>query len=486
MQKTHSLFHFDNSYRRLSEDFHKQVMPAPVEAPELKIWNKQLAEELGLPVSELENAHLEQWFSGNQPISGTFPLAQAYAGHQFGNFTMLGDGRAILLGEHITPAQKRFDIQLKGAGATPFSRGGDGRGSLSSMLREYLMSESIHGLGIPTTRSLAVVSTGEKVQRQIPLDGGIVTRVASSHIRVGTFEYARRFLGVDELQELLNYTLDRHYPSGRAAENPAKALLEFVMDQQINLIVHWMRVGFIHGVMNTDNFTISGETIDYGPCAFMNGYYRGTVFSSIDRQGRYAFGNQPAVGQWNLSCLAGALLPLLHENEKIAIDMAEQQLNAYSQKYQEKFDQMMARKFGFFESNKEVKEFSNVFLNFLEKERIDYTNAFLALESEDYKDLILLHSNWDMMQEKWNALLTKNGVSKDAARDRMQQNNPLSIPRNHLVEEALNQATMNDDYSLYKQLLKVMEDPYQRREIDARFTLPSQDGDAGYQTFCGT
>ena len=486
MQNTHSLFHFDNSYRNLSSDFYKQVMPTAVRAPELKVWNTKLAEELGLSQSGIQEEVLAKWFSGNEPLPGTFPIAQAYAGHQFGSFTMLGDGRAILLGEHINPKQKRVDIQLKGAGATPYSRGGDGRGSLSSMLREYLMSESIHGLGIPTTRSLAVVSTGEKVQRQIPLEGGIVTRVASSHIRVGTFEYARRFLGVEGLQELLNYTLDRHLPSGRVSENPAKALLEFVMDQQIKLIVHWMRVGFIHGVMNTDNFTISGETIDYGPCAFMNGYYRGTVFSSIDRQGRYAYGNQPAVGQWNLSCLAGALLPLLHDNEKIAIDIAEQLLNEYTIKYQEHFDHMMARKLGFSMLNEDVKGFSSLFLQFLEKQRIDYTNAFLVLENEKYTEFVLPHEDWKMMREKWELLLSQQGVPLNAAIELMQQNNPLCIPRNHMVEKALSRATEQDDFSLYHELLDNMENPYLRRRINPQFLLPPAEGDAGYQTFCGT
>ncbi|EIM74845.1 hypothetical protein A3SI_14956 [Nitritalea halalkaliphila LW7] len=282
---------------------------------------------------EEELEQLAVLFSGNQVPSGARPLAQAYAGHQFGNFTKLGDGRAILIGEHLTAAGKRVDIQLKGAGITPYSRGGDGRATRKAMLREYLISEAMHALGIPSSRSLAVVETGEQVWRQEKESGAILTRVMSSHLRVGTFQYARHFLDVSALQALLTYTIERHYPELRDVSNPALALLEAVMERQIQLVVHWLRVGFIHGVMNTDNMSICGETFDYGPCAFLNTYDPATVFSSIDSQGRYAFGNQPGIAQWNLAALAGALLPLVATDEKQATELCTALLNDFPRRF---------------------------------------------------------------------------------------------------------------------------------------------------------
>lgn len=302
---------WDNSYTRLPETLYRMQLPTPVSHPQLALVNNALAEQLGLSIEELEVDGADI-LSGNKIAEGSEPLAQAYAGHQFGHFTMLGDGRAILLGEHIDPSGRRVDIQLKGSGRTPYSRGGDGRAALGPMLREYIISEALHGLGIPTTRSLAVVETGEEVLRETRLPGAILTRVASSHLRVGTFQYAANWGGADVLQQLVDYAVQRHYPDIKSGEGTALALLQAVIEQQAKLIAKWQLVGFIHGVMNTDNMTISGESIDFGPCAFMNSYDPETVFSSIDTGGRYAYGNQPQIAGWNLARLAEALLPVIH------------------------------------------------------------------------------------------------------------------------------------------------------------------------------
>ena len=480
------LFEFKHTYQSLPQPFFKKVNPSAVSNPKLVFWNEELAKQLKIDPAALDKEELAELFVGNQLFKDSEPIAQAYAGHQFGNFTMLGDGRAILLGEHVLKNNSVLDIQLKGAGITPFSRGGDGRGTLSSMLRELIMSETLHQLNIPTSRGLAVVSTGDQVYRQTVEMGGILTRVATSHLRVGTFEYARRFLDQNALEQLLDYALERHYPSGLASENRAKALLEFVMDKQIQLIVNWMRVGFIHGVMNTDNFTISGETIDYGPCAFMNAYFPGTVFSSIDRQGRYAYGNQPAIGQWNLSCLAGALLPLFHENEKIAIDMAEQLLNKYPEKFKTEHALMLARKVGFETSNEEIARFVSLFLQFLEKHRIDFTNAFLYLESPTYQSYVQHHEDWEMIKGKWKELLKSNNTNEEQAIAIMQKNNPTIIPRNHNVEKALLEVSKKNEFTFFKSFMAQLKDPYSRSDRPVEFMLPPEGGDAGYKTYCGT
>jgi uncharacterized protein YdiU (UPF0061 family) len=347
-----AIFNFNNSYQSLGESFFEWVKPTPVQSPGLLLFNQLLANELGLPVdlSESTASELEQIFSGNQLAEGSEPMAQAYAGHQFGYFTMLGDGRAILLGEHITPSLQRFDIQLKGSGPTPYSRRGDGRATLKAMLREYLISESMHGLGIPTSRSLAIVKSGEKVYREEIQDGAILTRIMQSHIRVGSFEYVNHYLTKEDLKAYTNYTLARHYPLA-AVENPALSLLKEVLIQQVHLIVHWMRVGFIHGVMNTDNMSIAGETFDYGPCAFMNGYDPAKVFSSIDTNGRYAFANQPGIAHWNLSCLANALLPIIHDNQEEAVELAKEVLNLFPDLYTQAYTAMMGAKIGFSKIN---------------------------------------------------------------------------------------------------------------------------------------
>ncbi len=314
---------FDNSYARLPEVFFTRLEPMPAKEPKLALFNHNLASAIGLDAKDIPEHKLAEQFVGNNLPKGATPIAQAYAGHQFGSFTMLGDGRALILGEHIAPDGRRYDIQFKGSGRTPYSRGGDGRAAIGPMLREYIISEAMDALGVPTTRSLAVVTTGEPVYRENILQGAVLTRVALSHLRVGTFEYAASRQDLQSLSNLVDYAVERHYPNFKSKENSALLLLKLVIEVQADLVVNWLRVGFIHGVMNTDNMTISGETIDYGPCAFMDSYDPLTTFSSIDHGRRYAFGNQPIIAQWNLARFAEALLPLIHSKQDKAVDIAE-------------------------------------------------------------------------------------------------------------------------------------------------------------------
>ena len=339
---------FDNTYSKLPNSFISNTKPIPVKSPEIAILNENLADELGLNFSNTDSESLSELFSGNLLPKGSKAISQAYAGHQFGHFTMLGDGRAILMGEHISKNNERFDIQFKGSGKTPFSRNGDGRAALGPMLREYIISEAMHALNIPTTRSLAVIKTGEDVIRENILKGAILTRVASSHIRVGTFQYITARQNKDELKILFNYTINRHYPNIEESKNQAIDLLKVLIEKQINLVINWMRVGFIHGVMNTDNMAISGETIDYGPCAFMDIYDPQTVFSSIDEFGRYAYFNQPSITKWNLARLAECLIPLIDENKDKAIEIATEVINSFEKNYEEKWLNMMRDKLGLF------------------------------------------------------------------------------------------------------------------------------------------
>ena len=345
-QQNHIGWNFNNSYIKLLDRLFSKQLPATVPTPRMVYFNDELADTLDLDFSAVSENDKAQLFSGNILPTGAAPIAQAYAGHQFGHFTMLGDGRAILLGEHLTPNNKLFDIQLKGAGQTAYSRRGDGKATLRSMLREFLISEAMHHLGIPTSRSLAVVNTGEKVYREEVHEGAVLTRVMSSHIRVGTFEYISNFLDVATLQEFTNYVIKRHYPELAENANPPLALLKAVMNKQIDLVINWLKVGFIHGVMNTDNMSIAGETFDYGPCAFMNNYHPDTDFSSIDVQGRYAFGKQPGIVQWNLVCLAETLIPLIDKDADKAVKMAQKVINSFPAIYQEKWWQMNGLKLG--------------------------------------------------------------------------------------------------------------------------------------------
>jgi uncharacterized protein YdiU (UPF0061 family) len=477
-------WHFDNTYSKLSNTFKEEVKPTPVHNPELVVLNDQLAKDLKLDFSKVEKKDLSQIFSGNTLPKGSTTIAQAYAGHQFGHFTMLGDGRAVLLGEHLVNNTTRFDIQFKGSGRTSFSRSGDGRAVLGPMLREYIISEAIHALKIPTTRSLAVVKTGEKIVRENLLPGAILTRVASSHIRVGTFQYIAAKQNIDDLNTLVEYTINRHYPEIQSSKNKALDLLNLVMERQCKLVVNWMRVGFIHGVMNTDNMAISGETIDYGPCAFMDHYNPKTVFSSIDQLGRYSFSNQPPITKWNLSRFAECLIPLIDKSEDKAIQLATEIIDNFQNIYEEKWLNMMRDKLGLFGKSKDDKKLIDDLLTWMEKNKADYTNTFCYLMNVkignnslyDDKEFI----NWS---KNWKNRISINDNSKEKSLELMKETNPIIIPRNHKVEEAL-KAANKDNLEVMNKLLSKFNNPYGEQKGIEDYQLPSLDDN--YQTFCGT
>ena len=478
-------WNFENTYFNLSESFKENIDPIPVKNPELILLNDELASSLNLDFSKTSHKELSKIFSGNLLPEGSNSIAQAYAGHQFGHFTMLGDGRAVLIGEHITKSNKKYDIQFKGSGKTTFSRNGDGRAALGPMLREYIISEAMNGLNIPTTRSLAVVKTGEKIQRETTLQGAILTRVASSHIRVGTFQYIAARQKKDELKILLDYTIDRHYPEIKNSNNHALDLLNLLIDRQCNLVVNWMRVGFIHGVMNTDNMTISGETIDYGPCAFMDTYDPKTVFSSIDKMGRYAYCNQPIITKWNLSRFAECLIPLIDKDQNKAIELATEAINSFEKNYQEKWLNMMRDKLGLLGSEDEDKSLILDLLTWMHQKKIDYTNTFCYLmnfkiqNSKDFNDLDF--QNWKI---RWQKRLSKNNNTLKKYLKLMRSVNPLVIPRNHIVEEVLNEANQ-DNLKPIKKLLNILKSPYVEKKNIFEYQISSPSDDK-YQTFCGT
>lgn len=480
-------WNFKNSYARLPRRFFAEQHPTPVQLPKLIILNKRLAESLGLNAERLESEEGTAVFAGNKLPEGAFPLAQAYAGHQFGHFTMLGDGRAVLIGEQITPTDDRFDIQLKGAGRTPYSRGGDGRAGLGPMLREYIISESMHALGIPTTRSLAVVTTGEPIYRETELPGAILTRVASSHLRVGTFEFAAQWGKEGQLQALADYAIDRHFPDISEEYNKYFLFFRHVVERQAKLIAKWQLIGFIHGVMNTDNMTISGETIDYGPCAFMDEYDPETVFSSIDRQGRYAYGNQPGIGQWNLARFAESLLPLFHKKQEKAVEMAKEVLSYYAEVYDRHLLTGMRAKLGLFHAKEQDEALIRNLLVIMEKNRADYTNTFKALTFELFDEMDLFKTReFQEWQKQWKARLNEQKQSKAEVKQLMKNNNPAVIPRNHRVEEALEAAVEKEDYSVMERLLEVLSNPYAHTfEQEAYSTVPPP-SHYPYRTFCGT
>ena len=479
-------FLLENTYCKLPGVFFSKLSPTPVSQPELVIFNDKLAQEISLDLSGMSGEERTKLLSGNLVPEGTEPLAQAYAGHQFGNFTMLGDGRAIVLGEHLTPSGQRLDLQLKGSGRTPYSRGGDGRAALGPMLREYVISEAMHALGIPTTRSLAVVATGETVYRENELPGAILTRIASSHLRVGTFEFASLHDDRSITQALLDYLVDRHFPTIKGKENQALALLEAVIEQQADLITHWMRVGFIHGVMNTDNMALCGETIDYGPCAFMDVFAPDTVFSSIDHKGRYAYSNQPLIAQWNLARLAETLLPLLDDEREDAISMAENSLNAFEQVYKAKWLSMMGSKLGLAEAKKEDENLITGLLDWMHANEADFTNTFRDLSQEEIPDGELFATeSFQVWHTRWQARLEEEVQDFKSSLALMQSVNPAVIPRNHKVEEAL-QAGEQGDLEPFNDLLKALEAPYEDGEHLRTYQTPPKSGEKVLQTFCGT
>ena len=478
-------WHFDNTYSKLSKTFIEDIKPTPVHDPELVILNEQLAKELNLDFSKTKEKDLSLLFSGNSLPDGTNTIAQAYAGHQFGHFTMLGDGRAVLLGEHIANKNKRFDIQFKGSGRTSFSRGGDGRAALGPMLREYIISEAINALNIPTTRSLAVVKTGEKVVRENLLEGAILTRVASSHLRVGTFQYIAARQNIEDLNTLVDYTIERHYPQIKSSKTKALDLLNLVMEKQCLLVVDWMRVGFIHGVMNTDNMTISGETIDYGPCAFMDQYHPKTVFSSIDKFGRYAYSNQPPITKWNLARFAECLIPLIDKDEEAAIKIATDVIDNFQNIYEKKWLNMMRDKLGLFGEDKNDRKLIDDLLNWMEKHKIDYTNTFCHLMEIKIDDNTYKEEAFITWFEEWKKRSKLNNSSKEKQIELMKKNNPIVIPRNHKVEEALSEA-YNGNLEKMNKLNNVLKNPYSNQKDIAEYQVPAPMTDEKYQTFCGT
>ena len=479
-------WHFDNTYSRLPKVMSSQLTPIPVENPKLTIFNHGFSKELGLDFSSLNNNQIASIFSGNLLPKESKCIAQAYAGHQFGYFTMLGDGRAILIGEHLSKNNKRFDIQFKGSGKTPYSRNGDGRAALGPMLREYIVSEAMHSLGIPTTRSLAVVKTGENVIRETPLPGAILTRVAASHIRVGTFQYVTATEDEKNLKTLFDYTIDRHYPKIKDSKTPAIDLLKIVMEKQIKLVVDWMRVGFIHGVMNTDNMAISGETIDYGPCAFMDAYDPETVFSSIDHNGRYAYFNQPGITKWNLARFAETLLPLIDKNKDKAIKIVTEIINNFGEIYKKNWLEMMRKKLGLIGEKDNNEKLINDLLSLLHEQKADYTNTFCSLMNEDVQnDKIFNNKEFIDWHQKWKECLAKNNNSTEESLKLMRSVNPIVIPRNHKVEEVL-EAANKDDLNPFHDFLKVLEKPYENQSKTNNYQSPAPPSEKKYQTFCGT
>lgn len=472
------------SYLSLPETFYQLVKPASWSKPELVLLNDALLDELKIPITNQED--VISFLNGNQSDSASSSFAQAYAGHQFGHFNMLGDGRAIVMGEYLSPLHVRFDIQLKGSGRTIYSRGGDGKATLKAMLREYVMSEAMHHLKIPTSRSLFVAKTGEFVQRETKHEGSVLARLMKSHIRIGTFEYARYFGTREDLQALTDYTINRLYPEIQHEENSVLALLRKVMEVQIDLVANWMRVGFIHGVMNTDNVAISGETFDYGPCAFMNAYHPDTVFSSIDTQGRYAFGNQANIIKWNIARFAEALLPIIHHDKDESLQLAQAAINELNAMWIRKYDQTMLSKIGLKNENPNHFSLVDELLDLMKTHELDYTNTFYDLSQDlNAVDSIKNRPEFKPWLVKWEEAIDLSGGMQQAT-ELMKANNPVYIPRNHLVEQALNEA-VDGNWRSYQKLLGVLTRPYQFQNDLQEFMKPSSSSfEKSFQTFCGT
>ena len=486
-------FPFDNTYARLPERFFTQTPPTPVRAPRLIRINKELARHLGLDPDYLASEEGVQILSGNRVPDNTSAIATAYAGHQFGGFVpQLGDGRAILLGEVIDRDGIRRDIQLKGAGRTPFSRGGDGRAALGPVLREYVLSEAMAKLGIPTTRALAAVSTGEKVYRETALPGAVLTRVASSHIRVGTFEFFARRGDVEGVRLLADHVIARHYPQAAAAARPYRALLDAVIVAQGELIAQWLLIGFIHGVMNTDNMSIAGETIDYGPCAFMDEFNPDAVFSAIDRYGRYAYRNQLAIGEWNLARLAECLLPLLSEDMEAAVADATEALGAYAETFEQAYHAGMRRKLGLVTEHGDDPALARDFMHALAANRADFTLAFRRLgdaaagDPSGVRSLFDHPEDYDAWAVRWRARLDMEPMDASARREAMRRVNPAFIPRNHRVEAVIRAAVDNDDFAPFEELLTVLSRPFDDQPQYAQYMQPPEEHERVLQTFCGT
>jgi uncharacterized protein YdiU (UPF0061 family) len=476
---------FDNTYARLPERFYVRLAPTPVRSPRVVQFNSALAQELGLAAQVWESEKGAAVLSGNHVPDWAKPLAMAYAGHQFGHFVpQLGDGRAILLGEIIARDGARRDLHLKGAGRTPFSRRGDGRAPLGPMLREYIISEAMHALGIPTTRSLAVVATGEPVFRETVLPGAILARVAASHLRVGTFEYFAARGDVEAIRLLAEYAIDRHFPELRASPTPYLSLLAAVCVGQAALIARWMQVGFIHGVMNTDNMTISGETIDYGPCAFLDTYDPATVFSSIDHQGRYAFGNQPRIAHWNVARFADTLLPLLADNPDKAIALAEDTITQFPAHFKRYWLAGMRRKLGLVSEQSEDADLIEALLTLMQEHAADYTNTFRRLCAVAEGEAA--PAGYESWGTRWRSRLGQEPHERGAAASLMRAHNPAVIPRNHRVEAAINAAVQQGDFAPMATLLTVLSTPFDLKPEHGAYSMPPAPSERVSQTFCGT
>lgn len=486
---------FDNSYARLPGNFFTRTEPTPVAAPRFVKFNRPLALEMGLDADALERDGAAV-FSGNRLLAGSEPIAMAYAGHQFGQFVpQLGDGRAILLGEVIRPDGARRDIQLKGSGQTPWSRRGDGRAAIGPVLREYIVSEAMHALGIPTTRALAAVTTGQPVYRETILPGAIFTRVAASHIRVGTFQYFAARGDTDSIRALADHVIGRHYPELAGADGRYLKLIDAVAERQARLIARWLGVGFIHGVMNTDNMAVSGETIDFGPCAFMDTYDPRTVFSSIDQMGRYAYGNQPMIGQWNIARLAETLLPLIHETPGEAVDLANDAVSRFMERFQEQWKAVIRAKLGLGEDEEdEDTDLIRAFLALMHEQKADFTLSFRRLsdaaagEGADagFASLLADPQSAGPWLSRWRQRLSRDERLPDQRATIMRAVNPAFIPRNHKVEEALAAATEDQDFSLFEALNDVLARPFEDQPAFSSYAEPPKPGEEVLQTFCGT
>ncbi len=494
--QTPHVFPFDNSYARLPERFFARLPPTPVAAPRLVRLNETLARQLGLDPARLSAPEGVAMLAGNAIPALGDPLAMAYAGHQFGHFVpQLGDGRALLLGEVVDCDGMRRDIQLKGSGPTPFSRNGDGRAALGPVLREYIVGEAMHALGIPTTRSLAAVATGETVRREKPLPGAVLTRVASSHIRIGTFQLFAARGDVEALLQLAEYVIARHYPEAAGTQAPCRRLLDLVVTRQAELIAKWLLVGFIHGVMNTDNASIAGETIDYGPCAFLDAYDPAQVYSSIDHHGRYAYGNQPHIAQWNLARLAETLLPLLAEDRGAAVAMANEILGAFTGRFEAAYAKGLRRKLGLLQERQDDRALAQDLLDRMARNGADFTLTFRRLAGAAagtdgdaaVRSLFSDPAAYDDWAARWRRRLADDGEATAEQRAAaMRAANPAFIPRNHLVEEALSGAVDNGDLSAFETLLAVLSRPYHDQPQHGRYAEPPRPDQIVRQTFCGT
>ncbi|MEL7266771.1 MAG: YdiU family protein [Planctomycetota bacterium] len=479
---------FQHTFGALPDVFFDVARPQDFPAPQMVVFNHELADALGLRMRDVDPHKLAEWFSGRELPRGARPIAQAYAGHQFGGFTMLGDGRALLLGEQSAPDGSLVDIQFKGSGPTVYSRRGDGLAAVGPMLREYLISEAMAAMGIPTTRSLAVVATGRPVYRERPLPGAVLTRTAASHLRVGTFQFAAGIPEPTAIAAITHYAIARHDPQLLDLPEDERTLAFFrnVMQRQAELIADWQSVGFVHGVMNTDNMTISGESIDYGPCAFIDAYHPDTVFSSIDTGGRYRFGNQPVVAQWNLSRLAEALLPLFHENRDQAVEIANDAIGEFPKRFQVASDQRMNRKLGLSKVRAGDSSLVQSLLDWMQESASDYTTIWHRLTDEAEPARISTDPAFSDWHAQWLRRLKAEGITLAKAQSIMQAANPYVIPRNHLVQSALDAAEDEANLSPFLNLLAAVQDPYSHAETQQPYASGPPDGHPPCVTYCGT